>query len=697
MLFKDTNRASPVIYEGRKSWEYDLMHYAIESIPESPVQFREFMQDNNIVTDKEWWGEEFRRCNEGIYIPDAIEKGGDAYIDEKHCFWNDDLKEDRYLEKYDYTIPPNSVYIPQYDLLIKDKTVHITGKHYFYLNYWKIFRKVDNEKRKDVLHPKFLDIDFFFFRRIEMMYEQEKDGIEQKSRQKGYSEKLAAILGWNFTFMRSSLNIVAGGMSDDSDHTMENVQRGLRALINTQFYKERNKSKSDYWRARYFGSELRSISLKDNSQGISRFTPTFIVFEEVGKFKAGLIKEAREYVDVSLQAENVKTGYSLFIATGGDMELGAQDMQDFYYDPDSVNCLAFENEWDREQNITSRTGHFTPADLFKIIDDQGNSFRQQGHDAVMSERKKKKPKDRYTHTTQQALFASDSFLIATGGYFGEEVAQWCNERLSFLQTHQSEQLVETGWLRWKDNSNMHKGVFFEPDPEGPFRILEHPMLDQKMKPYSNLYVTATDSYDQDESYTTTSEGACWVKKRFLNSDTTYNLYVAGILERPETAIGGRDLFYEHTALLTMYYNSQNLIEWSKILIFDWYTRNGLTHLLKERPEFILSKMINNSQATNFYGVDPSTKPYWLALLAKDLRQKENIEKCYFPELLKAWAKFKYMPGKLRYNCDLTIATSLCSTFEADIIEMAVISEGELVDDDHMPVYSNDNGMITQIW
>jgi len=697
MRFVDTKRFSPVIFGDDKPWEYDLFHHEPESVPETSKGYQDYIETHNIVTDTEWWNEQYRRCVEGYTVPAAIEKGGDAYVDEKHCFWNDSTTETRYLKKYDYTIPPNSCYIPQYDLLIRNREVHITGEHYFYLNFWKIYRKMDDAKRKDVLPPKFLDTDFFFWRRLDMMVEQEKDGIEAKSRQQGMSEKLSCKLGYNYTFHRSSLNIVAGGMSDDADYTMERTQRGLRQLVNTQFYKERDKNKSDYWRAKNFRSEIRSISCKDNAQALSRFSPSFVVYEEVGKWKAGLIKEAREFVEASLNAEGVKTGYALYIGTGGDMEEGAQDLQDFHYDPDAINALSFENEWDRDENVTARTGHFTPADLFTIIDDDGNSFKQLGREKVLADRKTKKPKDRYTHITQQALYASDAFLIKTGGFFGEEVANWCNERLAHIQTHREEQIVERGWLRWKDRKDPWKGVYFEADPEGPFMIAEHPIRDRDGNPYHNLYVAATDSYDQDESYTTTSQGSCWVKKRFLNSESTYNTYVAGVVERPKTAEGGKNLFYEHTALLTMYYFCKNLVEWSKILITEWYIRNGLEGLLKERPEFVLAKMIEKSKGANFYGIDPSTKIHWLTMMAEYLNVRENIEKCMFPELLKAWAKFKYAPGRIRYNCDITISTSLCETYAEDIREMEVISESEIEADEGMPVFKMQGGKIVQTW
>jgi len=223
------------------------------------------------------------------------------------------------------------------------------------------------------------------------------------------------------------------------------------------------------------------------------------------------------------------------------------------------------------------------------------------------------------------------------------------------------------------------------------------MLDGNNKPFTNLYKVGTDSYDQDESYTTTSDGSCWVKKGFLNANSTYNLYVAGVEERPETAIGGREVFYENTEKLTMYYGGKNLIEWSKILIFDHYVNNGLEGLLKERPEFFLSRMIQRSQATNQYGIDPSSKPHWLKIQADYLSIQENIEKCYFPTLLKAWARFKYAPGKIRYNCDTTISTSLCSVMEEDEKLYEIIDSATLKEDSGLMKYERIDGMLVQTW
>jgi len=675
-------------------WDNDMFHWDPSEIPTTKKDYAKFLNDNNIIIDNDWWDKQHHRCINGFTVPNAIEPGGDAFVDEEDAFWNETSKE-RYLPEYDYTIPPNSVYIPQYDLLIKNREVHITGRHYFYLNFWPIYR-LDKEKGiKDRLPPKFIDLDFFFARRIEMMFEQEKDDSEAKARQKGFSEKMGGmVLGYNFHFVRNSVSIVAGGVSDDADHTMENFTIGTQKLINTQFYKDRSKSESDYYRAKYFGSEVRALSFKDNAQALSRFTPFMVIYEEVGKFKKDLVIQAKGFVDASLKAEGKKTGYAIYIGTGGDMEEGAADLENIHYDPAAYGNLVFRNKWDRDNEEIRYTGHFTPAWLFRIIDEDGNSLKEESVKDILRERAMKKGKDKYTHITQQALYASDAFLISSGGFFGEDVARMCNDRRAYLKTHKEANRVMTGILRWKKSlANWNAGVEFVEKEGGWFRLLQgEPIYDGNGIPYVHLYKVATDSYDQDEAFTSNSKGACWVKKGFLNAETSYNKYVGGFLDRPTMAEGGREVFYERTAMVTVFFGTQNLIEHSNLLIFDWYNRHGMSSLLKLKPEFALAKMVINSKTSNIYGIDPSTKPHWLRMQADYLKNEENINKCDFEELLEAWARFKYRPGVIRYNCDITIATSLCTVMEDDEKEMMVYSASDKEEGFKTPAYKTINGV-----
>ena len=569
---------------------------------------------------------------------------------------------------------------------------------YFYLNFWKIYGKIEGEKRKGMIPPKFIMLDFLFAKRVEMMFEQEKDDQETKGRQEGFSEKMGGmILGYNYTFIPASVNIVVGGTSADSDKTQENVTRGVDYLINTQFYKERDKNTFEYKHAKYFLSELRSLTAKDNPQAVSRLTPYFIVYEEVGKWSKGLIQEVKDFVDPSLKAEGVKTGYAIYIGTGGSMESGAADLEEMHYDPDAYNLLSFKNIWEKEPpDDLSNTAHFNPKWMFELIDDNGNPLKEASIKKLKEDVLKLKPKKRYTFKSQNAIYASDAFLLSSGGFFGELVIQACASRKSYIKTHRDAQVVKKGYLRWKNRNDMWAGVNWEADEDGPIMIAEHPEEDEQGDVYGNLYRAATDSYDQDEAHTSSSKGACWVKKGFLNADHTYNKYVAGVVERPSTSEGGREVFYEHTAQLCMYYNALNLIEFSKILIFEWYRIKRLENLLKERPKFVVSKMIDSTQTVNFYGIDAATKPYWLKMQRDFLSDVQNIENCDFIILLEAWGKFQYSSDS-RYNCDNTIATSLCTVFEEDELDRMVYSESEINERVSFPYYKSQNGVMQQVF
>ena len=229
---------------------------------------------------------------------------------------------------------------------------------------------------------------------------------------------------------------------------------------------------------------------------------------------------------------------------------------------------------------------------------------------------------------------------------------------------------------WKNRNDWTQGVIWQYDEEGDILMAEPPRQDKEGNVYENLYVAGTDSYDQDEANHSTSKGSCWVKKKFLSADDTANKYVAGLLIRPKESEGGAENFYEKTAMLCAMYNARNLIEYSKIRIIDYYVKNGWAGLLKERPAFVTANLIKHSQATNKYGIDPSTKIHWLKMQAAYLNDVTHIEECDFIELLDAWANYKYDSTGKKYNCDITISTSLCEVFlkDEEAIQAYSISE-----------------------
>lgn len=1044
MRFIQTDRLSPVINYGDLPWEDDYFHLNPEEIS------KDFLLKGNYDIDTLWWEKQDDRCRNGYTVENCIDYGGDVYVDEVDVFWNDSLINDRYVKSIDYNIPPNSCYIPMYDLLIKDRAITISGRHYFYLNFGKIYALDNSKNKKDITNeysdikglnsPIFTDVDWGFFTRINNMFRFKKDTSEAKTRQLGYSQKSGiGLLSYNFTFIPYSVSIVAGGMSDDADNTFAICREFTENIRNTQFYKikKRGGDRDNFIQSLNSGSKVYSISCKDNAQALSRLTAYFTILEECygkntkilmangkfknvqdikygdyvkgnnnlpmkvvhttkgfgnlylieqqkgqsyivnekhrlcleqhmnsldykddgfkyytvseleqlikskrkctygtkssgveyrfkkvpidpyylglwlgdgyrkdmvittesdviensireyassimlnckttyyknsknrkvglsdgngycrkflkklklydnkhipesylinsmnvrlqllaglidtdgnlaqsgsysyayeitqkskrlingiselckscgfyvvirekivsnklyyrlrlsgnidkipvkleykkppkdykhtsnplntqiktksiglgdfygftleaykdedriviindytlsmncGKWKKGLVQEVMQFNKAAQKAQGKKTGFNVFIGTGGDMELGAADLEDMHYHPVENGLLSYRNKWEKDDScIEGLSGHFTPGWQFKIIDSDGNSLKEPSVKFLEDELAlipKRDTKKRYIFTTQHALYAADAFLISSGGFFGEEIVRMVNERKAYIMTHTAEQKEKVGRLEWLDPKNPFAGCKFVNDEKGSIHIFEEPELDRSGKPYVNLYKAGTDSYDQDESMTSVSKGDIRILKGFLNANTTYHKFVAKCTDRPLTSEGGKDVWYENTAKLCIYYGANNLIEHSKLIILEWYVNHNFEVLLKERPGLTLAKMIKRSKDVNEYGITTATKVHWLTKYRKFLEVQGNIDNMDDVEQLTSIAKFRLDP---KYNCDTTIASSLAVVCLEDDIEMEVRENNKEVEKERLMRFKRVGDKIIQVF
>lgn len=627
--FIQTSRFSPVATKMDLPDSRDPFHIPVEEWNEEEAK--------NMVVDVAWWNRQREYCLNGYTVKSARLDGSD---------------------------------------------VTITGIHYFYLNFWPIYAKVINSLSnvKTLTNPRFTDIDYEIFWRVESMKALGKDDLFYKSRQKGFSEKAGCIVAYNYTFIPHSQNIIVAGNDEDSMNTMNKATRGLDYLINTQFYKERKKSASDYYVASKFGSMIKQITAGSNgAQSVSRFSPYWVIYEEIGKWPKNLIRATREFVDPALMNEGTKTGFSMYIGTGGDMETGAADMEFMYYNPAQFNLLEFDDilempHMQREEKVAG----FIPSWKYTKIDKDGNSFKSESIEFHNKEADKRKKSAKILYFVNNPIYPHQGFMIPTGGYFGERKQAKLVERKTEILRSRELQIVEYGNLKWKNTKNWNDGVYFEPGPDDEGRmyiaITERPKINEQTgKPYENLYKQGTDSYDRDEANTSSSLGSSIVGHGFLDFNSPSNYPVARITIRPETWEGGAEAFYEEVLKLNLYYNAINLIEYSNLRIFDFYKNHGFNHLLKERPRLMIAKWIQDTKVANEYGIDPSSKAYWLAELSDSITD-EWVNNIFDIDILSALAKFRYNPGRLKYNCDITISMALLAVLYQDEIELEVIRE-----------------------
>ena len=240
-----------------------------------------------------------------------------------------------------------------------------------------------------------------------------------------------------------------------------------------------------------------------------------------------------------------------------------------------------------------------------------------------------------------------------------------------------------------------KGCDFIPDDNGWLNIIEEPIFDINggLK-YSNLYRAGTDSYDIDESKTSDSKGAMYVKKGYHPEELLYNTYVAELFERPALEDGGSETFYLHTAMVSIWYGLKNNIEWSNKRIFDWYKANGFEVLLKDRPRLAFANT-SKSTMTNKYGTDPNLKPEILAI-SRDALTADAIDRMFFTGQIKALSKFIYTSGN-KYNCDRTMAYALTEVSSREDQMISVKTREELEVKEVYKSYKQVNGVLTAIY
>jgi len=680
MLFVQTNRFSPVIFENDVPHEKDLYFVKPEDIPTKKVEYDKFIR--NYIKDSAWWLKQRNRCKKGYAVKKAvIWEGGDVFVDGINMIVQPNG--DRYIPHLDYMVKCNSE-DPRYGDL------DITEKHYFYLNFWKISCENKFTGRKDLLHPDFTDLSWENWMLRKKSWREEKDIAWLKCRQRGMSEEEACDTGYDFLFYNDCQIAIVGGQEYYNENTFKMVKRGVYQLYNTQFWKDIKKDNDEIFSTKNTGMEVYSRTAKNNSQVCSGLNSLVkLHLEEIGIMPKGLSGEIASAVKPSIKTRGThRTGFIVYTGTSGkfdsnsgNVELGVADIEKMLYNPDSFDLLSVPNTYDKDVELGTVIACFIPAWKFRIRDDDGNSLKKQSLEDVAKERASKKPDERAELILFEPLITQEMFNTTKGGYFGEQIIFHLNTARSAIVTHRNKQVVERGRLEWLNPRDRMAGVEWEPDNEnGLIYIAEHPQRDRDNNVIPDLYNLGTDSYDFDTANTSTSKLACLAYKGYnhtlpFGEGGVYNNFVATYLDRPGEELGGREVAYDNAAKLTIYYQGYNLIEYSKILIFKYFEDIGLEGYLKPRPDFVISQQVERSEVSNKYGYPGALVPQGLKVLRDWMATTENIYNCRFEELLKAWAKFKLSKN---YNCDITIGAMLCAVAsENDMIQLREPSRDEI--------------------
>lgn len=525
----------------------------------------------------------------------------------------------------------------------------ISGYNYFYLNYCPISRIVNHIttdelgntkvlRVNEVTFPDFWDYDYYYFNAVQEAQEQGKHLCLLKSRRKGFSYKGGSMACRNFYLIPYSKTFIYASnkqyLTDDGiltkawdymDFIDKNTAWGKKRSVNTQMRRRAGfYTKDDYGNIIELGykSEIIGVTLKDNPDVVRGKKANLIMFEEGGSFSE--LGAAWQIARPSVEVDGIAFGTMIVWGTGGDVGSAFETMKDMFYNPDGYNCLGFDNIWD-ESATTNKCGFFVPQytnlDIRDengkriYMDEDGNTYRKKSLEHILAERQvvitnatNNAAVDRYV--AERPITPAEAMLEFNGNIFPKKELQ---EQLSLLRTNKKlqnhKQVGDLVWqpdgsLKWvikKTGDITHyplrtkrdevTGALMGDDPTGSIVIWEHPNKDAS----AGLYIAGIDSYDYDES-STTSLGSCFIYKRVQSIEQYSDIIVAEYTGRPKSA----EDFYENVRKLLIYYNARAMYENQNKGIFVYFTNKHCDYLLADQPD-IINDIVSNSKVNRKKG------------------------------------------------------------------------------------------------
>lgn len=548
----------------------------------------------------------------------------------------------------------------------------ISGYNYFYLNYCPISRIVNHittdklgntvvKRVNEVSFPDFWDYDYYYFNAVQEAEEVGKHLCLLKSRRKGFSYKGGAMACRNYYLIPNSKTFIYASnkqyLTDDGiltkawdymDFIDKNTAWGKKRSVNTQMRRRAGfYTKDDYGNVIEMGykSEIIGVTLKDNPDVVRGKKANLILFEEGGSFSE--LGAAWQIARPSVEVDGIAFGTMIVWGTGGDEGSAFETMKDMFYNPDGYNCLGFDNIWD-ESATTNKCGFFVPQytnlDIRDkegkriYMDEDGNTFRKKSLEHILAERQvvisnatSNAAVDRYV--AERPVTPAEAMLEFNGNIFPKKELQ---EQLSLLRTNKKLQnhkqvgdLIQQpdGTIKWiikKTGDITHyplrtkrdetTGALIGDDPTGSIVIWEHPNKDAS----PGLYIAGIDSYDYDES-STTSLGSCFIYKRIQSIEQYSDIIVAEYTGRPKSA----EEFYENVRKLLLYYNARAMYENQNKGIFVYFTNKHCDYLLADQPD-IINDIVSNSKVNRKKGCHMNKQiKQWGEGLIKDWLNDEN--------------------------------------------------------------------------
>ena len=533
----------------------------------------------------------------------------------------------------------------------------ISGKYYFYLNYYKILGNDGTEgNRKNLISPWYRAMDHEYFDTIETCKKEGKGMIVIKARDKGFSYMNSGAVAHEYTFYPFNDVGIAAGLQATADAFFDKTKKGLNGIhpnfkhsmlkdtdgVMRSGYKQKNKDGK--WEIGGYQSTIICRTM-DNPEVFKGERVSLMVFEEAGEFKH--LKNAYMSSKACFMDGDIQFGVPIVGGTGGDIHKASKDFMDMYYNSDAYNLIPI----------------FIPASraYYGFFDIEKGTENMIGAEKKLTEEReviqKSGDQEAYNlHLQNYPLTIEEAFLNAKGSRF--DIGLLNSQRSRIYSSKYLEFQIQRGNLHWELTQEGRETVRWEPTPLGPYKILSHPK-----KELSGLDIGGIDSYDQDEAGASDSLGSAMIYRRFVSTDIASDYVVAEYTDRPKK----KEDFWDGCLKLAVYYGAKMLVEYTKIGILDYFKRMNALKYLKEKPE---SAHAPGSKVRNRYGVHMNKQVKALMEDIIDDYIRDSVEDIWFPDLID---ELSYYGTR---NTDRVFAFGMCLLHNIDNYRIRVKEKEE---------------------
>jgi len=499
----------------------------------------------------------------------------------------------------------------------------IPGDFYFYLNYSPIMVTVAIEGNTTELgdfeeadriegFPFIYDGDYMYYHYLDQARRKGHHGFVLKSRGKGFSFKggsgLAkrAILGEN---TKSQKNVKAFALANEKEYLIKDgVMNKFVDVIdflgtNTPWPRRRELKDSIgnmHWKLGYkdpltgiekgIKNEIMGVTLKDDPQKARGKRGTYLIWEEVGKFKAFI--KAWGIARPSVEDGNFAFGTMIAYGTGGTEGADFEGAEQAFYNPGGHNIYGLKNIFDKNAS-TALCSFFFPEYLNRsgCYDENGNSDVVKALLQLFSARNKIRfgtsdSNILIQERAERPITPQEAIMRKEGSIFPvldlkDLLANIEPNRSSFIAPHYVGRLSNTaeGNISWKPDPNVNILRNYPIDKSvskvGGIEIFEQPVNGPRGVPPHGVYIAGTDPVDDDHSST---DSVCCTYIMNVMTDRI----VAEYTSREHTA----EEYYENTLRLLKYYNAQCNYENDKKGMFAYFKKKHALHYLVDTPEIL---------------------------------------------------------------------------------------------------------------